>query len=937
MGFFYNPPPPSQSNSATGNSGTPPYNEVQDGSASQPPFRQVQAALAMAVVLGAWPAQGEPRLQAPNNQQVKIAPLTLAYGDQPPVAGPITPSEYAQVRLTWENPWSAQHAPPLVQPSTGDQPVPQAPLTATELLIRQAWTTDWPAQTGQKCAAWFFPPVVNTPPIVGPLTPTELLIQQSWPTGWAAQGPPRSAATLPQPVAATSQPYVRPFMGRPDAALWRQQTPPATAPLTCQFVGLPAHDSFSVNYAINLGPCNWTNLIGNFETNGVNAFPGVPGQNLSLWKETAFTPHQYAQCLVAAYGGDQPGVCVRISPTGDASYAMVADPSTSTVKLFQTVASVGTVIQTVSSVTLTDGDTLKLQVVGSVLKMFLNGAQIGTDQVDTAVTSGQPGIFVFDAASPSLLDNFLADNLAPPAVDTVLAKPTGWLNAGILAAAFPPLDVQVVETLVSIPDANPDQPQPQGPITSQELTILQSWGTGWPAQSGAKSGAVLARFPACDNFNRADGSLGANWSISHGALQIASNKVITSVADFNLAWWNADTFTANYSSQCTVFYRDDDRGTFNGPAVRVTSGGNGYFAVGTQFGAGNNIELHKYVSSVDTLLTTFTGLTLTNGDLIRLDCVSTTLTVRLNGTIVGSFSDASLSGGQPGIFVFSNVASSAVDDWCADNLQPFGPPGDLVLSKPTGWLNPGIFAAAFQPDIIEVVETFVSIQPYIPDQPSPQAPLSVQNLTVRQAWTTDWPAQTGPKCAAWFVPPVVNTPPPHGALSVTEQVIVQSWPTGWSEPQRLVTLVQPSPGTPPVPRAPLSATATAITVTQWIQTWPSQRGPNNAAWFVPPSIPPVLGPLSPTERLVVQSWPTGWASPPTQSSPHNAAVIPPPPAFNGRPVYLLTYVGDTSVTTFASTNTFVTYAGDASVLTYTTVTNSLLTYPGDTTVTTTVS
>lgn len=263
MAFFYNPPPPPP----TASYAPPVPHRAQPTAGNEPPRRQVQSALAMVAVLASWPASLEPRLQAPNNQQVKIAPLTLPTGQQPaprqafrlptvwwnpptwpaqtapgiagasppvaqgPIAGSTTTTEILIGRL-WPQGWTL---PPrlatLVQPSTGDQPAPQGPLTTTEIgvLVRswptdwpaqsrpidvvqttgdqpvaqgpitaselsevyRSWPTDWPAQTAPKNAAWNVPPVVNIPTPQGPLTTAEtVLLVASWPTQWAAQSRP---------------------------------------------------------------------------------------------------------------------------------------------------------------------------------------------------------------------------------------------------------------------------------------------------------------------------------------------------------------------------------------------------------------------------------------------------------------------------------------------------------------------------------------------------------------------------------------------------------------------------------------------------------------------------------------------------------------------------------------------------------------------------
>jgi hypothetical protein len=516
MAFFYPPPPPSQSASYA----PPVPHEPQGSTGDQPPRRQVQTVLAMALVLASWPADLEPRLQAPNNQQVKNAAVI----PPPPFVPPQIPyvPQFHPIIGQWTVDWAAQtiHGnaavippPPIVQP-----PVPyDTPLTH----VYGQWLPAWPAQRAFGTAAVLPPPPAanppfarqpasiltawhdpvdieliatwtiapdnpDPPPIAGPITATELsIVQRAWPTDWPAQTtrhlvpPPAGLPPVPvQPAPSRTAIYA----SWPASLEPRLQTPNdrenKIAPLMCQPVGLPAHDAFEINYSTSLGPCNWTPTAGQLGTDGLGHAYGIAaGSNLSFWKETAFGPDQYAQIQVIAYGNDTPAAVVRISASGLASYAMVANPSASEVDLFQTVAGVGTLIQAATGVTLTDGDVLRLEVIGSRLRMFVNGVQIGTDQTDTAVTTGQPGIFVNHIGpTAALLDNFLADQFT----GQFPTRPTGWLNPGIWAAAFPDLDIRVVDINVVLPADAPDAPRPQGPYSPQEWTIRQAWSSDWP-------------------------------------------------------------------------------------------------------------------------------------------------------------------------------------------------------------------------------------------------------------------------------------------------------------------------------------------------------------------------------------------------------------------------------------------------------------------------
>jgi hypothetical protein len=151
---------------------------------------------------------------------------------------------------------------------------------------------------------------------------------------------------------------------------------------------------------------------------------------------------------------------------------MVAIPSTNSIVLYQTVASVGTAIQTVLGITFAPNDVMRLEVTGPVLRMFFNGAQIGTDQTDTGVTTGQPGFFVNHLGVEALIDLWCADNITP------LLKPT---KQDYLWTSWQPDTVEVVTTSVIVQENQPviSQPPVVGPINLETLTSLQAWPRDW--------------------------------------------------------------------------------------------------------------------------------------------------------------------------------------------------------------------------------------------------------------------------------------------------------------------------------------------------------------------------------------------------------------------------------------------------------------------------
>jgi hypothetical protein len=163
-----------------------------------------------------------------------------------------------------------------------------------------------------------------------------------------------------------------------------------------------------------------------------------------------------------------------------------------------------------------------------------------------------------------------------------------------------------------------------------------------------------------DNFNRADGALGSNWSAgpSFTAPTIVSN-VGSSANDsaWHVAHWNTsvNTFVNDQYSEATVLDGSAVT-TFAGVIVRhQPSTSSGYFA----FPNGGSIKLYRLDSGSFNLLNTL-GSGITDGSVIRLEITGTTLNVKVNGTSVGTFTDTNYSSGSPGIASYS---SGRLDNW----------------------------------------------------------------------------------------------------------------------------------------------------------------------------------------------------------------------------------------------------------------------------------
>jgi hypothetical protein len=176
---------------------------------------------------------------------------------------------------------------------------------------------------------------------------------------------------------------------------------------------------------------------------------------------------------------------------------------------------------------------------------------------------------------------------------------------------------------------------------------------------------------ASDNFNRADShDVGANWtqqladSGSGCNLAVVGNQAAIDVAaKAAAAFYNAISFANDQWASCRIFSQG---GSFlGGPMVRSSG------ALSTSFtnyeayiSSITNLRFSKHINGTPTTLLNITG-SFADGDVIRLEVSGQTLRAYQNGVLLGTFVDASIASGSPGIILH---AGGPVDDFQAGEL-----------------------------------------------------------------------------------------------------------------------------------------------------------------------------------------------------------------------------------------------------------------------------
>ena len=171
---------------------------------------------------------------------------------------------------------------------------------------------------------------------------------------------------------------------------------------------------------------------------------------------------------------------------------------------------------------------------------------------------------------------------------------------------------------------------------------------------------------AYDNATRANGAIGANWTLTNNGINISSNNFVgTTGGTNNVAFWSANSFSSSQFAQVTL---TTVTGTdFPGVAVLLSGSGaatQGYNCIETT----TNIYLQKISGTTNTTLTSAasTGVA---GDILRLEAApGGALTCYKNSVSTLTATDATYTSGQPGLFL--NGTTGASKNWSGGNLHP---------------------------------------------------------------------------------------------------------------------------------------------------------------------------------------------------------------------------------------------------------------------------
>ena len=209
---------------------------------------------------------------------------------------------------------------------------------------------------------------------------------------------------------------------------------------------------------------------------------------------------------------------------------------------------------------------------------------------------------------------------------------------------------------------------------------------GNSAQVSAQSGTQSL---ALDNFDRANGGLGSNWKVLNSDPRIVNQHVEESFAGDgrdSVAIYKGVTWPANQYSQLTVQAANSHAGCSAIVRAQDANPITMYFVyVVGPLGPNAQIILGKFVKHSYTELWNSVQPVVA-GDLLYLDAVGTTLTVKLNGTVLTTKTDTSISGGFAGLDITDYDGQGAPGDGQCDNWEG----GTITVAPPADTTAPSV-------------------------------------------------------------------------------------------------------------------------------------------------------------------------------------------------------------------------------------------------------
>jgi uncharacterized protein YjdB len=322
------------------------------------------------------------------------------------------------------------------------------------------------------------------------------------------------------------------------------------------------------------------------------------------------------------------------------------------------------------------GDVIKISATGTTITCYKNGIALGSI-TDASLSGGAPGVGVY--GSTVTIDDWEGGS-SVTAVEPVAAVTVGPASATIAAGAKQQLTATMTDASNNVltgravtwtSDNAAATVDPSGLVTGVSAGTATITATS-EGKTGSSSITVTPGVPPTGIYTEAfagvAGALSGSWTQQRTSGTINRNGAGLGVGSVNakdlFAYWSANSFGADQYSQARIAGGLSSGSQYVQIIARASGKGdatysNYLFYTDGASGSGHT-EVAKNINGVQTTLKSF-ATTFASGDVIKIGVAGTTITCYKNGVALGTVSDASLTGGAPGIGVYGSTIT--VDDW----------------------------------------------------------------------------------------------------------------------------------------------------------------------------------------------------------------------------------------------------------------------------------
>lgn len=141
---------------------------------------------------------------------------------------------------------------------------------------------------------------------------------------------------------------------------------------------------------------NWSILQGTGATIVSNAMTFAGSDSIIRWQGSTFAADQQAELTLDSPFSGALGGAVRIRSSDGAGYAVGTEFNNTTINLYRHDGGGSfTSLGQVTGLSMVGGDRVGIRIVGSTIRVLLNGSIVGSSFTDTTYTTGNPGVYGF--------------------------------------------------------------------------------------------------------------------------------------------------------------------------------------------------------------------------------------------------------------------------------------------------------------------------------------------------------------------------------------------------------------------------------------------------------------------------------------------------------------------------------------------------------------